>query len=143
MAEMTALTPVKPTQSSVLAAAVNVDRLVEPEIVAESRRCIRIFNKISGLEYLRKLDENAHWETLYKYAKKNPNVFDCEMETADAAPLNEEGPLLNKDGVVIYTEAELLERNIMQLRELGKAYGLTGRQKSQLIVDIMKAQRKG
>lgn len=141
MNELSSFTQVKPGERSLKAALVNTDKLVEPELQVQARHACRIYNKIHGREYLRKLDENSKWEVLFKHALKSPWEFDIEYDAAEAV-VNEEGPLTDKDGIVVYTEAELMERDIKQLREIGKAYELTGRSKSQLIVDIMKAQRR-
>lgn len=135
------LSEVQATTPGLKAALVNTDRLVEPELQVQARRAKRIINKRTGAEFLRKLDENSKWDVLFKYALKAPWEFEIEYD-ADDAVINEEGPLTDRDGVVVYTEAELMERNIQQLREIGKAYDISGRSKSQLIVDIMKAQRK-
>lgn len=141
MNELQNFTKVTPGERSLKAALVNTDKLVEPEIQVMARKVRRIYNKIHDREYLRKLDENSKWDVLVKHALKSPWEFELEYEAEDAV-IAEEGPITDSQGLVVYTEAELLERNIMQLRDIGKAYELTGRSKSQLIVDIMKAQRK-
>ena len=139
--QSTPLTKVQPVSNGRPGVGVNVERLVEDEIFAESRRCRKITNKHSGMEFLRKLDGNAQWPILYKYAKKNPAVFELDFDAVDAEDVNEEGPLLDTTGRPMFTEAELLTRDIRQLRELGAVYEVTGRQKTELIQKILKAQR--
>ena len=134
------LTKVQDVQPNRPGVGVNVERLVENEMFTEARRCKRIVNKLSGQEWLRKLDENAQWAVLYKYCKKNAAIFDLEYDQEED-PINEEGPLLAKDGRPMFTESELLTRDIRQLREIGAVYNVTGRQKTELIQKILKAQR--
>ena len=143
MAQSASLTKVQDVQPNRPGVGVNVDRIVEDKYFVDSRRCRIIINKLSGLEYLRSLDPKANWATLYKYAAKNPNIFDLVYDTDEQAEeAGEDGPLVSSTGQVIFTEAELLQRDIHQLREIGKAYEVTGRQKTELIQKILKAQRK-
>lgn len=142
MSELASFKQVQSNERGLKAALVNTDKLVEPELQILARRVRRIVNKKNGAEFLRKLDGNSKWDVLVKYALKAPWEFELEYDPEDEVREPEEGPLTDSLGLVVYTEAELMERNIQQLREIGKAYEITGRSKSQLIVDIMKAQRK-
>lgn len=142
MAQTDQLTKIQDVQASRPGVGVNVDRIVEDQFFVDSRRCRVIINKLSGLEYLRSLDPRDNWATLFKYAVKNPHAFDLVYDTEEQAEAaGDEGPLVSKTGQVIFTEAELLQRDIHQLREIGKAYDVTGRQKTELIQKILKAQR--
>ena len=117
----------------------NTSQVLEPSLVAESRRCRMIRNIHSGNELLRKLDGNSKWEIVYKHAKTNPLDFELEFDDQDA-PEPEEGRLVGDHGETIYTEAELLERNVPQLRAIADPMKVQGRSKTELITKIMRAQ---
>jgi len=122
----------------------NTDHIIEDEILEESRRCFKITNTRTGIEFPRQPDgSNQNWPVLYKHAVKNPREFYCEYDDGVATSEDEESRL-TQDGQVKLTEAELLERSIPQLRDLCKNMEISvpaRAGKTDLIVLIRKATK--
>lgn len=113
-------------------AAVN-GKLVEDEYLIDSKRCAKIYNKLTGNVFERSLQETDRWEFVYKYAKKNPDEFECEYDReilTDGKPTNH-----------IYDESDLRPMSMPALKKIAEPLQVTGRSKDEIIKRILEAQK--
>lgn len=108
-------------------------KLVEDNYVLDSRRCNKIINVKTGTEFVRSTNEIDRWEFVFKYAKKNPDEFECEYDREVAA----DGP----DGLTVYEEGDLRPLSMPKLQGIAKPLGVTGRSKDEIIKRILEAQK--
>ncbi len=108
-------------------------KLVEDNFVLDSRRCSKIYNKLTGQYFERSLNEIDRWEFVFKYAKKNPDEFECEYDREIAAS----GP----DDKTNYEEGDLRPLSMPKLQGIAKPLGVTGRSKDEIIKRILEAQK--
>lgn len=108
-------------------------KLVEDNYVLDSRRCAKIFNKLTGNTFERSTNEFDRWEFVYKYAKKNPDEFECEYDREIATG----GPDLEHE----FDESELRPMSMPSLQKVAKPLGVTGRSKEEIIKRILDAQK--
>ncbi len=108
-------------------------KLVEDNFVLDSRRCSKIYNKLTGQYFERSLNEIDRWEFVFKYAKKNTDEFECEYDREIAAS----GP----DDKTNYEEGDLRPLSMPKLQGIAKPLGVTGRSKDEIIKRILEAQK--
>jgi len=108
-------------------------KLVEDHFVLDSRRCSRIFNTKTGQTFERSTNEIDRWEFLFKYAKKNPDEFECDFDREVAGDGEEEG----KQN---FEEGDLRPLSMPKLQSIAKPLNVTGRSKDEIIKRILKAQ---
>ncbi len=109
-------------------------KLVEDHFVLDSRRCSRIFNTKTGQAFERSTNEIDRWEFLYKYAKKNPDEFECDYDREIAA--ND-----GVDGKEQFEEGDLRPLSMPKLQSIAKPLNVTGRSKDEIIKRILEAQK--
>lgn len=107
-------------------------KLVEDNYVLDSRRCNKIINTKTGTEFERSTNEIDRWEFLFKYAKKNPDEFECDYDREIAN--QEPGSKSN------YQEGDLKVMSMPTLQKVAKPLGVTGRSKEEIIKRILDAQ---
>lgn len=102
---------------------------LNPSDVLNSQRCIKIINKITGMEIERDPDPRAGWEFLYQRASLHPEEFDCiYCKEKDA------------QGKIMYSEADLKILDVAQLQQIANSMGIGGRGKKELILNILSGQ---
>lgn len=108
-------------------------KLVEDNYVLDSRRCNKIINVKTGTEFVRSTNEIDRWEFVFKYAKKNPDEFECEYDREIAASGTEDDK--------VYEEGDLRPLSMPKLQSIAKPLGVTGRSKDEIIKRILEAQK--
>jgi len=104
------------------------DKLVESQYLADSKRCFRITNLMTGVVYERTGEESQRWPILYKRAALEPTCFERSFDKL-ADELDH-----------IYTEEELKSMDIKRLKEIASVFGSTAKGKLFLIKDILASQ---
>lgn len=68
--------------------------------------------------------------------------IESSNETEDLSPQSHEPPIVEEETAHKFTKKELQEKDFIELKEIAKEFGETGRSKSGLIKDILRAQEK-
>ena len=110
-------------------------KLVEDDYVLDSRRCAKIINTKTGNVFERSPLEIDRWEFLFKYAKKNPDEFQCEYDREMASRPDD------PESLPIYEEAHLRLMSMPELRKIAKPLEVTGVSKDEIIKRILEAQK--
>lgn len=106
-----------------------LSNILNPRDVINAQRCVKIVNKITGNEFERDLDPRSGWVHIYQRAALHPEEFDCLYDRED-----------RKDGKVTYSDADLKIMDVAQLQQIANSFGVGGRGKKELILNILTHQ---
>ena len=102
------------------------------EITINAQRCCKITNILTGQEMVRPAAAaSAYWRTLFERAVMKPGEFEVEYDAEAAKQIM---------GEVLWSEKELREKSIPDLRKLCKKFNTTGSGKDELVNNILLAQ---
>ena len=102
------------------------------EITINAQRCCKITNLISGKEMERpEIASSTYWRTLFERAVMKPTEFEIEYDSEAAKQIM---------GEVMWSEKELREKSIPDLRKICKKLNTTGSGKDELVKNILLAQ---
>lgn len=105
--------------------------IVESETIRlNSQKCYAIKNLKTGYTFKREENED-NWPLLYHDAMCRPGLMECQYS---------EAPSLSEAERVIYSEGDLRGMHITELQQIGRRYGVSGREKTSLIKDILLMQ---
>ena len=97
----------------------------------DSMRCSHIRNKNTDAVFERCLDPLARWAEAYDRAIMMPDEFEVVYDAALAAQATDS---------YVYTDAELRPLSMPELKQIGLERGATGKNKPDLIKNILAAQ---
>ena len=93
-------------------------------------KCVSIRNLRTGNVFQREQNTD-NWAMLYADAQSRPGVMECEYS---------EAPSLSEAERVVYSESDLRQMHITELQQIGRRYGVSGREKTPLVKDILLMQ---
>lgn len=102
------------------------------EISINAQRCCKVTNILTGQEMVRPdVASSAYWRTLFERAVMKPTEFEIEYDSEAAKQIM---------GEVMWSEKELREKSIPDLRKICKKLNTTGSGKDELVKNILLAQ---
>ena len=93
-------------------------------------KCVAIRNLQTGNTFHREQNID-NWTMLYADAQNRPGVMECQYS---------EAPSLSEAERVVYSESDLRQMHITELQQIGRRYGVSGREKTPLVKDILLMQ---
>ena len=102
------------------------------EISINAQRCRKVTNILTGQEMVRPdVASSAYWRTLFERAVMKPTEFEFEYDSEAAKQIM---------GEVMWSEKELREKSIPDLRKICKKLNTTGSGKDEMVKNILLAQ---